>query len=53
MAGRGELLHEFWLFLRHHKKWWLIPILLVLLLLGVFIVATESPLLAPLMYTLF
>jgi hypothetical protein len=31
------LLREFWEFLRYNKKWWLLPILLILLLLGVLI----------------
>lgn len=47
------LLKEFWLFLKVRKKFWLAPILLVLLLLGFLIVLTEGTALAPFIYTLF
>jgi hypothetical protein len=43
---------EFWLFLRHNKKWWLMPILVVLLLFGLFIMASGTAV-APFIYTLF
>ncbi len=32
--GRHGLLSEFWQWLKHNKKWWLLPILLALALLG-------------------
>ena len=49
---RPGLLAELWEFLRHNKKWWLTPIILVLLLVGVFLflAATGG---APFIYTLF
>ena len=40
---------EFWLFLRTNKKWWLTPILIVLLLLAVLTLIGNSPL-APFFY---
>ncbi len=43
---------EFFKLLRYHKKWWLTPIIVALLLFGVLIFLTGSPL-APLIYTLF
>lgn len=43
---------EFWEFLKDNKKWWLLPILIVLGLLGV-VVALMSTGAAPLIYTLF
>lgn len=43
---------EFWQFLMHNKKWWLLPILLVMLMLGVLIFLSSTPL-APFVYTLF
>jgi hypothetical protein len=46
------LLGEFWGFLRHNKKWWLLPILAVLVLLGLLVVLS-SPAVAPFIYTLF
>ena len=46
------LLREFLCFLRHNKKWWLTPIILVLLFVGVFLfLATTGA--APFIYTLF
>jgi hypothetical protein len=43
---------EFWTFLRHNRKWWLTPIVVVLLLLGVLIVLSGTAA-APFIYTLF
>jgi hypothetical protein len=47
-----SLLAEFWEFLKHNKKFWLLPILLVLLILGA-IVVLGSTAAAPFIYTLF
>ena len=44
---------EFLQFLKHRKKWWLIPIVVVLVLLGVLLVLSEGSVLAPFVYTLF
>ncbi|HEY9164653.1 MAG TPA: DUF5989 family protein [Candidatus Kryptonia bacterium] len=44
---------ELWAFMRIRKKWWLGPIILVLLFLGLFIVLTQGSALAPFIYTLF
>jgi len=49
--GQGNI-SEFFEFLRYNKKWWLTPILLALMLLGVLIVLTNSAWVAPI-YTLF
>lgn len=48
-----ELLKDLWLFMRVRKKLWLAPIILVLLLLGGLIVATQGSVVAPFIYTLF
>jgi hypothetical protein len=50
-APRG-LVAELWAFLRHNKKWWLLPVLVVLLLMGllIFLAGTAA---APFIYTLF
>jgi hypothetical protein len=48
----GGFFRELWLFLRHNKKWWLTPILLVMLLLGLLIAASGTAV-APFIYTLF
>lgn len=45
------LLAEFCEFLRHNKKWWLLPILIVLLAMGLLIALSASPL-SPFIYTL-
>lgn len=44
---------QFWEFLRVRKKWWLGPIVFMLLLLGALLVMTSSSPLAPFIYTLF
>lgn len=49
--GQG-FLHEFVGFLRHNRKWWLTPIILVLVLVGV-LVALGGTAAAPFIYTLF
>jgi len=48
-----SIVWEFWLFLKVRKKWWLVPILVSLLLLGVLLVFAESSVVAPFIYTLF
>jgi hypothetical protein len=52
MANQN-LITEFWEFLRVRKRFWLLPIVLVLVLLGAIIVFTESSVIAPFIYTLF
>ncbi len=49
---RPSLIAEFWLFLKHNKKWWLLPILIVLLLLGLFVLLGGTAI-APFIYPLF
>ena len=46
-------LQQFWAFLKVRKKWWLGPILIMLLLLGLLLVTASSSPLAPFIYTLF
>jgi hypothetical protein len=46
-------LKEFWAFLRTRKKYWLLPILLMMLLFGVLLVMAQSSAVAPFIYTLF
>lgn len=48
-----DLLKDLWLFMRERKKFWLAPIILVLLLLGVLVVFVQGTALAPFIYTLF
>ena len=49
---RGNILREFVDFLRHNKKWWLLPIVLILLLLGLLVLLSGTAL-APFLYPLF
>jgi hypothetical protein len=49
---RRGLIREFGSFLMHSKKWWLTPIVVVLLLLGLLVFLAGSPA-APFIYTLF
>ncbi len=51
--GKFSMLKEFWDFLKVRKKWWLTPIVIVLLLLGALIIFTEGSAVAPFIYTLF
>lgn len=53
MKSRVSIFGELWAFMRIRKKWWLGPIMMFLLLLGVLIVFTEGSALAPFIYALF
>jgi hypothetical protein len=46
-------LSEFWAFLRQRKKYWLAPILVVILLIGALLVFAQTSAIAPFIYTLF
>ena len=48
-----EFLQEFWLFLRTRKKYWLLPLIILLFLLGSLVVLTANSALAPFIYSLF
>ena len=47
------LIAEFFQFLRQEKKWWLIPLVAVLLALGAILIVAGNPVIAPLIYPLF
>lgn len=51
--GKLAIVREFWDFLRVRKRWWLAPIIIMLLLLGMLIFFTQSSAVAPFIYTLF
>jgi len=51
--GRMTLPRELWRFLRVRKKWWLLPILLVMFLVGTLLVFAQGSALAPFIYTIF
>jgi len=48
-----SFLRELWTFLKVHKKLWLLPVILVLLLMGGLIILAQASVLAPFIYTLF
>ena len=48
-----EFVRELWAFMKARKKFWLLPIFLVLVSLGALIVLTEGSAVAPFIYTLF
>jgi hypothetical protein len=48
-----ELLRDFWAFMRVRKKFWLAPIIIVMLLLGGLLVVSQGSVVAPFIYTLF
>ena len=52
MANQS-IISEFWEFLKVRKRYWLLPIVVVLMLLGALIVFTESSAIAPFIYALF
>ena len=49
----GEFFKQFWEFMKVRKKWWLGPIVGMLLLLGLLLVLTQGSAVAPFIYTLF
>jgi hypothetical protein len=44
---------ELWAFMRVRKKWWLLPIILVMVLLGALLVFAQGSVLAPFIYAIF
>ncbi len=53
LKSKFGILRELWDFMKHRKRWWLLPIVILLVLLGLLIVFTEGSALAPFIYTLF
>jgi len=52
MARRG-IVGELWAFIKVRKKWWLAPIIIVLLLVSVLLAFAQGSALAPFIYTVF
>jgi len=48
-----SILSELWSFLKIRKKWWLMPIIIFLVLLGGLIILTQGSALAPFIYAIF
>lgn len=51
--AKHEVLAELWELLKYRKKYWLAPILFLLILIGLLLVLAEKSVLAPFIYTLF
>jgi len=51
--SQAGLARELWSFLKARKKWWLLPIILILLLVGMLLVFAQGSVLAPFIYTVF
>ena len=51
--GTISLLREMWLFMRVRKKFWLLPVILVLFLVGALLIITQGSALAPFIYAVF
>jgi hypothetical protein len=52
-VARGGLIGELWAFLRVRKKWWLLPVVVVMVLVGALLVFAQGSVLAPFIYTIF
>lgn len=50
---RFQLLYELWLFFRQNKKYWLLPMVLILVVIGALLVFAQSSALAPFIYSIF
>lgn len=50
--AEGNLFSELWAFLRHNKKWWLLPVLIILIGFGILLLLSSTAA-APFIYTLF
>ena len=48
-----DFIREFWDFLRERKKYWLLPVIVVLALFGILIVLSQGSAVAPFIYTIF
>lgn len=53
MSKQRGLMGEFWAFLNARKKWWLAPIIVMMVLLGALLVFAQGSALAPFIYTIF
>lgn len=49
----SSIFKEFWDFLKHSKKWWLLPIIIILVLMSVFIVISTTSTVFPMIYAIF
>lgn len=48
-----DILNDLWLFMKERKKFWLTPVIVVLLIIGLLVVFSGGSAIAPFIYTLF
>lgn len=53
MSGTASVVKELWAFMRVQKKWWLLPIVVIMLAVGSLLVFAQGSALAPFIYTIF
>jgi hypothetical protein len=53
MANNRTIIGELWDFLKVRKAWWLAPIVIVLVLVGILVILGQSSALSPFIYALF
>ena len=51
--AKQSIVREFFAFIKHEKKWWMIPLIAVLLIVGALIIFAQTSPLAPFLYPLF
>jgi competence protein ComGC len=51
--GKLSILKEIWDFIKHRKRYWLVPIIIILVLVGLLLILSEGSAIAPFIYTLF
>ena len=51
-TGNKSLISEIWLFMKENKAWWLAPIIIMIILLGVLIILGQSSAVSPFIYAL-
>ena len=49
----GSFLREFWMFLRVRKKFWLLPVLMMMMIFGSLLVLSNGSVIAPFIYAIF
>lgn len=47
------IIAQLWMFMKENKKWWLLPLIVMLILVGVLIIVAESSAVSPFIYALF
>jgi hypothetical protein len=52
-VANSSLFRELWGYMRARKKWWLLPLILLMLLIGTLVLFAKGSVLAPFIYTIF